>query len=90
MFFENNFFPDDIKLVKVSSVFQKKYDLGKENYRPVCVLPDVSKVFRRIVYNQIDNFMRDKFSNLFIGLERIIHTALLNAHALNVEEQIGQ
>ena len=34
--------------------------------------------------------MKGKFSNLFTGLEIIIHTALFNVHALNVEEQIGQ
>ena len=34
--------------------------------------------------------MSDKVSNLFTGLEKIIHTTLLNADALNVEEQIRQ
>ena len=42
------------------------------------------------MYHQIGNFMNGKVSNLFTGLEKVIHTVLLNAHALNVEEQIRQ
>ena len=32
----------------------------KENYRPVSVLPHVSKVFERIMYHQINDCMKDK------------------------------
>ena len=45
-FFENNCFPDDQKLVEVSSVFKKKDDLTKQSYRTVRVFSHVSKVFK--------------------------------------------
>ena len=51
---ENGCFPEELKLAEVSPIFKKKDDLGKENYRPVSVLPNVSKVFERIVYHQIN------------------------------------
>ena len=43
--FENVCFPDDLKLTKVSPISNKNDDLDKENYRPVSVLFNVSKVF---------------------------------------------
>ena len=70
MSFENNCFPDDLKLAEVSPVFKKNNDLNKEISRPVSVLSQVSKVFERIVYNQIDNFMKDKLSNLLTGFRK--------------------
>ena len=61
---DNNCYPNDLKLAEVSSVFKKKDDLDKENDRPLSVLSHVSKVFERIMYQQIENFMKDKLSNL--------------------------
>ena len=47
--FENECFLDDLKLAEVSPIFKKNNDLHKENYRPVSVLCNVSKVFERII-----------------------------------------
>ena len=56
--------PEELKLAEVSPIFKKKDDLDKENYRPVSILPHVSKVFERIVYHQINDDMKDKLSKL--------------------------
>ena len=66
----NNCYPDDLKLAEVSKVFKKKDDLDKENYRPVSVLTNMSKVFERIVYQQIEDFMKDKLLNLLTGFRK--------------------
>ena len=55
-------FPEELKLAEVSPIFKKKDDLDKENYRPVSVLPHVSNVFERIMYQQINDYMKDKLS----------------------------
>ena len=68
--FENSRFPDELKLAEVSPIFQKNNDLLKENYRPVSILSHVSKVFERIMYMQIDTFMRDKLSKLLTGFRK--------------------
>ena len=49
--FENNCFPEDLKLAEVSPVFKKDDDLDKENYRLVNVVIHVPKFFERIVYS---------------------------------------
>ena len=68
MAIDNNCYPD--YLAEVSLVFKKKDDLDKENYRPVSVLTNMSKVFERIVYQQIEDFMKDKLSNLLTGFRK--------------------
>ena len=53
--FEKGFFSEKLKLAEVSPIFKKKDDLDKETYRPVSVLPLVSKVFQRVMYHQIND-----------------------------------
>ena len=67
---DNNCYPDDLKLAEVSPAFKMKDDFDKENYRPVSVLSHMSKVFERIMYQQIENFMKDKFSNHLTGFRK--------------------
>ena len=70
MSIDNNCYPDDLKLAEIRPVFKKKDDLDKENDRPVSVLSHVSKVFERIMYQQIEDFMKDKLSNLLPGFRK--------------------
>ena len=58
---EKGCFPEELKLAEVSPIFKKKDDLDKENYKPVSVLPHVSKVFERIMHHQIYGYMKDKY-----------------------------
>ena len=47
-------FSDNHKLADISPIFKKEDSFKKENYRPVGILPHMSKVFERILYKQID------------------------------------
>ena len=60
----NGCFPDELKAAEVTPIFKKNDDLDKENYRPVSVLPHVSKIIERVMYIQIENFMEGKLSKL--------------------------
>ena len=68
--FENGCFPGDLRLAAVRPVFKKNEDLDKGNYRSVSVLFNVSKVFERIMYNQIDMLMQDKLSKLLTNFRK--------------------
>ena len=46
----------------------------KGNYRPVSVLPVVSKVFERIMHDQIDEFVKDKLSKYLCGYRKGYNT----------------
>ena len=71
-YLRNGCFPDDLKAAEVSPMVQKSDDLEKEHYRPVSVLPHMSKFFERIMYTQIEKFMEDKLSNYLQDSEKII------------------
>ena len=70
--FENGHFPDELKLAELSPIFKKNNDLDKEKYRSASILSHVSKVFERIMYMQIDTFIREKLSKLLTGFRKII------------------
>ena len=71
---ENGIFPDDLKLADVSPIFKKEDSFKKGNYRPVSILPHISKVFERILYKQIDTFMTTNFFPYLCGF-RTNHNA---------------
>ena len=63
-------FPDDLKFADINPIFKKEDTLNKENYRPISILSHLSKVFERILYKQIDNFMKNKFSPYLCGFRK--------------------
>ena len=42
-------FRNNLKLSDIATVFKNKYPLSKENYRPVSVLPSISKIFEKLI-----------------------------------------
>ena len=46
-------FPDSLKLADISPVFKKDDNLNKKNYRPINVLSVLSKVYERIMADQL-------------------------------------
>ena len=53
---------------------------GKQNYRPVSTLPNLSKAFEKLIDSQINTYMSDKFSKYLTGFCKNHSTqyALLN------------
>ena len=51
----NNKVPDSLKLSDIIPVFKKFDPSDKTNYRPVSVLPLLSKVFEQIIYDHLMN-----------------------------------
>ena len=58
--FGQNEFPNELKLADIIPIFKKKDPLNKENYRPVSILSHMSKVFERLIYKEIGNFIKIK------------------------------
>ena len=59
---KNNIFPEILKNAEMTFCFKKGDKGEKENYRPVSILSHLSKVFERLLYNQLNKFMEIKFS----------------------------
>ena len=52
--------PDDLKSARVVPLYKKNDKTEVGNYRPVSVLSIISKIFERIVYNQVESYLNDK------------------------------
>ena len=59
-----NEFHDTIKQSEITPVFEKLGPGLKANFRPVLILPLVPKVFEKIVYDQLYNYM-ENFLNFY-------------------------
>ena len=52
-------FPDNLKLADVIPVYKKGDRTLKENYRPVSILSNLSKIYKRCLFNQLSTFAED-------------------------------
>ena len=43
-------FPDELKVADVIPVFKKEDPNNKANYRPISLLPIISKIFERVLF----------------------------------------
>ena len=67
---ESAMFPNCLKMASITSVFKKNARTSKNNYRPVSVLPVISKIFERIICNQLSAFYEEIFSKLQCGFRK--------------------
>ena len=51
-------FPDQLKLAKVCPIYKKEDENLFTNYRPISLLPAISKVFEKVVFKQIYVFFQ--------------------------------
>ena len=59
---ENARFPNNLKQADITPVHKKGDRTDKNNYRPVSILPAMSKIFEKLLFYQIYNFMDSKLS----------------------------
>ena len=58
----NGVFPDELKLADVTPLYKKSDPEDKTNYRPISVLPSLSKVYEKILYKELNPFFETKLS----------------------------
>ena len=66
----NNKFPDTLKLSDITPVFKKLNPSDKANYRSVSILPLVSKVFEKIMYDQLYEYIEHFLNQLLCGFRK--------------------
>ena len=59
-----------MKMADITPEHKKDDKTDKSNYRPVSILPSISKVFERIIYEDISQYMRCKLSLYLCGFRK--------------------
>ena len=67
---QNNKFPTKLKLADITPIFKKLENIFVENYRPISVLPTVSKIFERIMQEQMNDFVAKYLSPYLCGYRK--------------------
>ena len=68
--FNEKKFPDTLKLSHIVPVFNKIDPTDKTNFKPVSVLPLLSKVFEKIMYDQLYEYAETFLSKLLCGFRK--------------------
>ena len=64
-------FPDALKVADVIPVFKKEDPKNKANYRPISLLPIISKIFERVLFEQIEKFSEKILSPKLCGFRSL-------------------
>lgn len=60
---ENSCFPDAWKIGKIVPIFKTGSKAKIENYRGVNIMPNLAKVFEKVIYNQLKLIVMPRLSN---------------------------
>ena len=70
----NGKFPITLKNANVIPVHKKDDPTVKTNFRPISVLPLLSKVFERVIYNQLGTYMVTFLNKILCGFRKVHST----------------
>ena len=65
--FSTSVFPENLKNARVTSVFKKDDKFLKINYRSISILPAFSKIFERIMHDQLSSYFDSIFDPRLCG-----------------------
>ena len=63
-------FPSTLKLADITPAYKKGERTTEDNYRPVSILPSISKVFERNMYDQIHSYINKYLSPFLFGFRQ--------------------
>ena len=71
---ETGCFPDGLKEANITPIFKNNNPLDKSNYWPVSILPLTSKVYERLIYNQLSECTESFVSHILCGFKKAHNT----------------
>ena len=71
---EPGIFPTILKLANITPIFKKHDHLDKSNYRPVSILPLLTEVYERIIYNQSSQHSEQFLNSILCGFRKAHNT----------------
>ena len=67
---KNGIFPDNLKYGDITPIFKKDERLDKTNYRPISILPTLSKIYEKVIYHQMYEYFDIIFSKFLCGFRK--------------------
>ena len=68
--FRSGRFPNRLKLAEIIPIPKKGDSHSVGDYRPISILPTISKVFEKAMANQLSKFFESKFSDILCGFRK--------------------
>ena len=62
--------PVELGSANITPAHKKLSKTDKGNYRPISVLPSISKIFEKLLYEQLSDVMKDKLSPFLCGFRK--------------------
>ena len=76
---ETGMFPDELKIGKLTPIFKKGNKCDPGNYRPISILPTISKIVERHVASELKEFLHEhELINIHQSGFRQFHSRLPN------------
>ena len=66
----NDEFPNELKLADITPIFKKGDNTSEKNYRPISILPSVSKIYERLMQKQIISHIDKYLSPYLCGFRK--------------------
>ena len=63
----------DLQVADVTPVLKKKSKTSKDNCRPIIILPNTSKIYKRCLYNQIQNYFHEILCKYQCGFRKVFN-----------------
>ena len=63
-------FPDELEIADIVPVFKKEDQNDKTNYRPISLLPLISKIFEKFLYQQTEKLSNKILSPKLSGFRK--------------------
>ncbi len=67
---DESLFPLNLKYANISPIYKKGDNTKKENYRPISILPSISKIFERLMFQQITSYVSNLLSPYLCGFRK--------------------
>ena len=77
---DSSTFPHDLKLADIVPCHKRGSTIDKSNYRTISLLPSISKIFERLLADQMNPFLETVFSKYLCGFRQkhSTHHAILD------------
>ena len=68
---ETSTFPEQLKYADVKPVFKKDSRTDKKNYRPISILPNISKIYERCINKQLEKYFQALLYKYQCGFRKV-------------------